>query len=81
VRHEGCGGELYIGGSGTVDLPTGFGFDAADPEPNRFVVDCVRCKTYSGFCGKCGASGTFVRVDQKPTSIRKRTRHVVRVAN
>lgn len=87
VRHvaskgAGCGGEVAVGGAGTLALPLGFGFDSSD-EKNRghFVVDRAVYKTYSGFCMKCGASGTFVRRDQRPKVERKRTGHKVRMAS
>jgi len=72
VRHVGCGGAVSPGGHGHVQLPTGFGFPSEGKHAGKFVVDVVRWPCYEGFCMKCGASGCFIRDDQKPSRARLR---------
>lgn len=73
VRHtdNNCNGQIASDGEGWVDLPEGFGFPDGSSD---FVVDCKRYKTYQGFCMKCQTSGTFIRTDKKPRSIRRKPR-------
>ena len=82
VRHtdaagKGCGGQLAITGDGYTQLPEGFGFESTGRDAGRFVIDCKRWPSYSGFCLKCGTSGTFLRIDRKGRKHRVRTKHRV----
>lgn len=73
VRHVGCNGEIAVGACGYVQLPIGFGFP---DNSGKFAVDTIRYTCYSGHCMKCGADGTFVRVDVKAKHKRKYPRSI-----
>lgn len=65
VRHvdNNCNGTLWIDGTGTLRLPTGFGF----ANSAKFQVDAAKFKLYIGTCEKCKVEGSFIRDDVKPT--------------
>ena len=75
VRHVKCGGQLSVGGFGTVGMPMGLGFASRGGRVG-FGIDVATFKTYSGFCLKCQAEGIFIRDDQKPRMSVKRIKGV-----
>lgn len=66
VRHVKCGGQVSATGTGYIKLPVGFGFSGT-----KFVVDRMKYLCYQGFCLKCKADGTFVRVDVPGVVVRE----------
>ncbi len=77
VRHDGCGGQLSIGGTALVRMPIGFG-GGSGKDAGKFVVDYIEYKCWMGWCDKCHVEGTFIRSDKKGKKIRRRPRAINR---
>jgi len=64
------GGDVWCDGTGSIDLPLGFGFKPGD---TKFSVEKMRMKGFFGECMSCGKKvfnwTTRRRIDSYPRSI------------
>lgn len=73
-----CGGEAMIEGTGSVRIPTGFGFA---PGSIKFQVDAIRYSGFMGTCMKCGKRLLFWKTRSKTIRFPRNINNKIKAAD